>query len=111
MGIVRDCGNHAMTADNIGMQLHDRSTRGEVLTPEESRQLESWYSLQDAEESALLQESHAPTDIFQLRLEVKAALSQLTETTQRVQQVTQANDLLRSEISAIWQKINTSKSA
>lgn len=37
-----------MKEDNVAMQLHDRATRGETLSPEEQVQLAEWYSRQDA---------------------------------------------------------------
>ncbi|MBW4621310.1 MAG: hypothetical protein KME17_18370 [Cyanosarcina radialis HA8281-LM2] len=44
------------------MQLHDRWTRGQLLTSEEQQQLERWYQQQDAEEAKQLN-SVAPTAI------------------------------------------------
>jgi hypothetical protein len=33
-----------MLSDELGMQLHDRETRVELLTEQERTQLEAWYS-------------------------------------------------------------------
>ena len=71
-----------MTPDAIGMQLHDRSTRGEILTPAEPDRLEGWYTLQDAQEIYLLQEEEPLFDLSQLRVQVDVALTQLTTISQ-----------------------------
>ena len=87
-----------MTSDEVGMQLHDRATRGEMLNPEEQSQLEKWYTLQDTQESYLLQSVNSIPDILQIRTAIDTALAQLTATTQRIQKITEENSTLRHEI-------------
>lgn len=100
-----------MTPDEIGMQLHDRSTRGEILTSAEQDQLEEWYALQDAQESYLLQEEEPLSDLSQLRMQVDTALAQLTAISQRIQTVTSENDALRKEIAVLQQQLMAVQSA
>jgi len=40
-----------MVSDEIGKQLHNRATRGEVLSAEEQAHLEEWYATQDRAEA------------------------------------------------------------
>ena len=100
-----------MTPDEIGMHLHDRSTRGESLTSAEQDQLEEWYTLQDAQESYLLQAEEPVSDLSQLRMQVDAALAHLTAISQRIQTVTSENDALRKEISVLQQQLMAVQSA
>jgi hypothetical protein len=53
-------------------QLHDRETRGEILTSTEQAQLTAWYETQDEDETALLVSSMPVTSpaIDTLRNEV-----------------------------------------
>ncbi len=94
-----------MTSDELGMQLHDRATRGEALAAEEQSQLEQWYASQDAMESDLLQHTSAKLDVSELWTQVEAALAQLTTVTQRIQQITMENEVLRREIAVLQQQL------
>ena len=87
-----------MTSDEVGMQLHDQATRGWDAEPREQSQLEKWYTLQDTQESYLLQSVNSIPDILQIRTAIDMALAQLTATTQRIQKITEENSTLRHEI-------------
>ena len=100
-----------VTPDEIGIQLHNRATRGETLTPAEQDQLEAWYELQDALESYLIQAEEPVSDLSQLRVQVDAALVQLTAVTQRIQTVTSENDALRKEIVLLQQQLTAGQPA
>jgi peptidoglycan hydrolase CwlO-like protein len=100
-----------MISDELGIQLHDRVTRGEPLTNEEQKQLENWYALQDSHESSLLKSATADPDVSELRTQVEVVLSQLTAITHRIQQVTQENEMLRHEIAALYQQLASAKLA
>ncbi|PKO20844.1 MAG: hypothetical protein CVU38_17935 [Chloroflexi bacterium HGW-Chloroflexi-1] len=39
-----------MRSDDLGLQLHDRVTRGEQLSAEDQARLEAWYAAQDRAE-------------------------------------------------------------
>ena len=62
----------------MGVELHDRATRGEVLTPEEEEQLASWYEQQDAAESQYLSQSQTESLLVELQDQVRLTLGQLT---------------------------------
>lgn len=100
-----------MTSNEVGIQLHNRATRGETLTSAERAQLDDWYILQDAQESELLQLPSTLPDLSQLRAQIDTALDHLTSTTQRIQQTTAENETLRDEISELRQQLSAAKSA
>ncbi|BDA69199.1 hypothetical protein RIVM261_058620 [Rivularia sp. IAM M-261] len=101
-----------MISNEIGGQLHHRSTIGEPLTNSEKEQLDAWYAQLDAIESKLLSkntDSQIDTKILQNQLE--ASLSQLTFVTQRIQQISKENEDLRKEISVLKQQLTVRRSA
>ncbi len=100
-----------MISDELGIQLHDRATRGEKLTIGEHKQLENWYAQQDLAENSLLKSATAEPDVSELRTQVEIVLSQLTAITHRIQQVTQENEMLRHEIAALYQQLASAKLA
>ncbi len=89
----------------MGVELHDRATRGEVLTPEEEEQLASWYEQQDAAESQYLSQSQTESLLVELQDQVKSTLGQLTTVSQRIQQVAHENETLRQEISVLQRQV------
>lgn len=94
-----------MEENEIGLELHDRATRGEVLTSEEEEQLASWYAQQDAAESQYLSQSQTESLLVELQDQVKSTLAQLTTVSQRIQQVAHENETLRQEISLLQQQV------
>jgi predicted nucleic acid-binding Zn-ribbon protein len=102
-----------MTAisNELGLQLHDRWTKAEVLTAEEHAQLQEWYQQQDAEEARDLSPFSTTVETAGLQVQVDMALTQLTTVIQQVQQVTSENEDLRREISALQQQLSTLKFA
>ena len=105
---VRD---NAMTPDEVGMLLHDRATRGEVLTIEEQSQLDDWYALQDAQEIKSLQTHDTSSDTVHLRTQIATALERLASTTQQIQDITVENDTIRDEIAVLRQQLISVESA
>jgi chromosome segregation ATPase len=97
--------------NELGMQLHDRFTRGQVLSAEEQEQLERWYQQQDAEEDKQLIPASPTAKISDLRSQVDLTLTQLTTSIQQIRQVTSENEELRREISTLQQQLNTLKFA
>jgi len=87
-----------MVSENRGQLLHDKATRGEVLSPEEQTQLEQWYTLQDRTESHTLSLAMRDDTFAALQTQLAAAVSQLTTVTQRIQDVVTENDALRHDI-------------
>lgn len=87
-----------MVKDDLGMELHDRATRGEELTSEEQKLLEDWYSAQDRAEIEVLglasKEGTAPDSP---RPQVDSALAQLTTVTEHINTLAKENEGLRRE--------------
>lgn len=101
-----------MILDEMGRQLHDRSTLGEQLTKEEKEQLNTWYAKLDAIESKLLADN-ADFQITSAKLptQIEASLNKLTFVTQRIQQISSENDDLRQEIGVLRQQLAIRRSA
>ncbi|MEW6210349.1 MAG: hypothetical protein AB1631_18425 [Acidobacteriota bacterium] len=94
-----------MISDELGKQLHDRSTRGEVLTAEEESQLNEWYAAQDQAEIELLRLNPRDDSTNQLQAQVNSAITQLATVTRRIQEITAENDSLRTEIKSLHQQL------
>jgi len=94
-----------MVSDDLAKQLHDRATRGELLSAEEQAQLENWYALQDSAESHALGMTAAEETAATLRSQVDAALVQLITVTKRVQEIAAENEALRREIIALRRQL------
>lgn len=93
-----------MTTDNHARQLHDRTTRGEALTPAEQAVLDAWYRAQDQAEGILLAPAAAlPVDA--LRHQIATTVDRLEHATQQIQELTAQNDALRQEIVALQQQL------
>jgi hypothetical protein len=105
-------GSAFMLSDELGMQLHDRETTGEPLTIQEKSQLEAWYAQQDAAEMIMLKANQMPLpNLVFMQDQIDTAISQLTVSVQRLEQITQENKSLREEIEGIKQPITIPQSA
>lgn len=93
--------------DAPARRLHDRATRGDVLTEAEQAHLEAWYEQQDREEETLLaQTATQPSATIQsLRSEVHTAGAWLLALTQRVQGQADENEALRGNITVLYQTV------
>jgi hypothetical protein len=101
-----------MLSDELGMQLHDRETRGELLTEQERTQLEAWYAQKDAAEKSMLETAQMPLpNLGVLQDQVDIAIKQLAAGVQQLQQITQEDKALRKEISEIKQQLSIPQSA
>jgi hypothetical protein len=95
-----------MISDEMGRQLHDRSTLGEQLTKD------AWYANLDAIESKQLADNADPQiNLAKLPTQIEASLNQLTFVTQRIQQISRENDNLRQEIGVLRQQLAIRRSA
>lgn len=94
-----------MNTEDIGLSLHDRATRGENLTDEESRQLEAWYTVQDRTEAMTLDLTASSTSLAALQSRVDSVLAQLSLVSQRIQQIAGENDTLRHEIAILRRQL------
>jgi len=101
----------SVISNELGMQLHDRWTRGQVLTAEEREQLEVWYQQQDAKEAKQLNPVSTAVEISDLQAQVEMALTELATVIQRVRQISAENEGLRQEISTLRQQLTALKSA
>ena len=97
-----------MIPNELGLQLHDRVTRGERLNADELVQLDTWYAEQDqAEFQELSHEDDTVTkDMTVLRGEIDAALLRLETLTGQVRRIAGENEQLRSDISALRRQVS-----
>ncbi|MBR8840545.1 MAG: hypothetical protein DSM106950_42845 [Stigonema ocellatum SAG 48.90 = DSM 106950] len=101
-----------MISDEMGRELHNRSTLGEQLTNLEKEQLDAWYAKLDAIESKLLGDNaDSQINLPKLQTQIEASLNQLTFVTQRIQQISSENDDLRQEIRVLRQQLAVRRSA
>lgn len=82
------------------LELHDRATRGGVLSADERAQLQQWYAEQDRAEAEMLARAPAP-QTARLRAEVVDAFAQLVAVSQQLQSQNAENESLRREIAAL----------
>lgn len=95
-----------MDADELVKQLHDKATRGVVLSPDEQAQLDAWYARQDAAEGAMFAQTSPPQTLVVLQEQVDTAVVQLLTVTQRIRDLTLQNDALRRDIIALKQQLS-----
>ncbi len=94
-----------MSSDNIGRQLHDKSTRGKALTPEEHEVLEKWYARHDNEESELLNRDNEPQTEYILHEQIDPILSRIGTTAEQIHKLTDENRVLKKNISKLQQQL------
>jgi len=94
-----------MSTDDLAQELHDKATRGVVLSADEQARLNAWYAEQDKEESARLARSVSPHPPAPLQAQVDDVLAQLLTATQRVQEIAAQNDALRREIALLERQL------
>ena len=84
-----------------GPQLHDRATRGGVLSLEEQAKLDAWYGEMDREEAGILAGKCDYESLAGLRAQVRESLRELRTVTQRIEELAAENDRWRREIAAL----------
>lgn len=97
-----------MIADNLGIVLHDKATRGLPLTVSEQLQLEQWYAEQDQAEALMLAPNQSSLVNMQLQAKVDNTLQQLVSLAKRMQEIVLENQILRQEITTLRQQLITS---
>ena len=90
----------------LAQLLHDKFTRGGLLTEAEQALLEAWYERQDVKEAAQLAvSSPASSNVKSLCTEVHAALKRLNEATQQIQAQSDKNEVLCQENLALSRQL------
>lgn len=100
-----------MIADELGRQLHDRATSGEVLSAEEQQQLQAWYAAQDRAEMAELSLTAPTKTTASLQAQIDSVLAQLATVTRRIQALIEENEALRHEIATLHHQLAQQTSA
>jgi capsule polysaccharide export protein KpsE/RkpR len=90
-----------MSTDNLAKQLHDKASRGIVLSAAEQAQLDMWYAKQDQAEGSMLALTTPSHTLTALQTQVDTAVSQLATVTQRIQELAAQNDALRRDIAVL----------
>ncbi|HUG89702.1 MAG TPA: hypothetical protein VML55_02640 [Planctomycetaceae bacterium] len=98
-------GTATMIADQAARQLHDKATRGELLSSEEQASLNEWYARQDEAETAELSQAAVPERLEGLRRDVDAAMTDLRSVAGRIQTLSRENEALRREIAVLQRQL------
>jgi hypothetical protein len=94
-----------MKNNDSGQTLHDRATRGLPLTEEEQEQLSDWYAALDRDEVFDVPDGSEIESLLSLQAEVRSGVQQLLAAAQRIQELTDQNDILRREIVVLQQRL------
>lgn len=94
-----------MSSEDQLRRLHDQATRGAALSEAERAELEAWYARQDQGEHATLARIPAASPAADLHGQVNAAAAQARTVTERIEQLTSANETLREEIAALQRQL------
>ena len=86
-------------------ELHDKATRGGILSTAEQAELDAWYAAQDAAESQLLAEAAPSQSLVELQADVQTAVAQLQAVTLRIQVLSDQNEALRQEVNALQRQL------
>ncbi len=77
--------------------LHLRSVQGEILTAEESSELQIWYENSDRQESSILNNSQPIQNVEGLRRNLSEITEQTTQVSREVKTLISQNDEIRQE--------------
>ncbi|NKQ35615.1 MAG: hypothetical protein HF973_08365 [Chloroflexi bacterium] len=93
-----------MVSDSLGLELHDKATRGQKLSAEEETLLQTWYDEQDRAENALL---NLPdnANAASLQAQVETTLAQIITITKQIEETSAENEVLRREITSLRQRL------
>ena len=92
-----------MISNELGQQLHDRSTRGEVLPLVEQAQLDLWYdAINRAEMEQLLK---IEPDTQALRHQIMSVLKRVSHVTKQIEQIATENEKIRHENDALRRQL------
>lgn len=97
----------------IDQQLHDRATRGEILSEQERECLENWYMSQDSDEAKKILNLTGNTasslvlrdTITYLQNQIDTTVMQLAATVTTVKTLTVQNKTLRNEVNQLKREL------
>jgi hypothetical protein len=93
-----------MSGDNTMLALHDRATRGNVLSSENQTRLEQWYML-DKAQLEMLHSITAEATTADLQSQITVILERCITLSQRIQELTQSNEDARHELVQLRQQV------
>lgn len=94
-----------MIPDTLGQKLHDKATRGEMLSKEEQTQLVEWYTHQDKNEADELIIPESNVNISTIQVQIEEVLAQLSTLTNHIQQIINENKVLRQDNNDLHQQL------
>jgi hypothetical protein len=97
--------------DDTCQKLHDRATRGEVLTPKERSQLEAWYADQDAAEMAAMNLPVGEQDPAALQAGIDSVLAEIAAVAGRIRETSAQNEILRRENADLRRRLALQRAA
>lgn len=100
-----------MNQNTHAQQLHDKATRGIVLSEAEQAQLDLWYAQNDQTESKLLTQVSPTQSAAELQTQINTGLTQLQTVTQQIKTLSAENESLQREIVALHQELTQQASS
>jgi hypothetical protein len=94
-----------MSGNDTILALHDRATRGEMLSREEQALLDQWYLSEDNAEQGVLDSSAADGATEDVQVQITAVLERCIMLAQKNQELFQQNDELRRELTQLRQQV------
>jgi len=92
-------------SDQSNLKLHDKATRGVILTPEEEQQLEAWYAAQDIAEYETIQVTISRSRNETLMAQIDTITQRLPIVTRNIDKIARENAMLRREITRLQQQL------
>lgn len=94
-----------MISNEIGLELHDRHTRGLVLSDEEKDILDQWYEEQDVEEANEVSLTRYEVNFPDFQRQINLALESILKMSEQLQQLIQENAKIRAENQTLKEQI------
>jgi len=91
-----------MISENSGQSLHDKATRGDILTDNEQIMLSEWYESQDEIEAGMLGITVGYENTNQsLQKQIGTGLEKLMSVIQQIKRIITENEALKREIAVL----------
>lgn len=97
----------AMNLEEEAKKLHDRATRGEILSVEEQTALQNWYDEQDRAEDLLLNQNRTDSNSAISREQLNAKLSEISQAALDVERIARQNEIIRRENERLRQAVES----